>query len=311
MKLFIIPFLIFIILTNNLFSQKAETIFLSPADSSQNYYHALIPDSASKGLLLIIGGFCATPEDVLQETKLPQMAVKAGYTVVIPCLYSCDSMDVNRIAQKRLEILIPALLKKYPVPGSKFIIGGQSMGGHQAFYYTEMAFKYNKLPKPAAVFGVDPPLNFKRLWNGFERSVRINFSEVAVAEAKEQMRRFKIIYGGSPQQKPKVYEAMSSYFADAKDGGNARYLKNVPVRLYADPDIDWMINERRGTVEFFNLADVTGCISQLKMLGNKNAEFINCLGKGFKPNGERHIHYFSMLDADEFVKWADKIFVMK
>jgi hypothetical protein len=63
--------------------------------------------------------------------------------------------------------------------------------------------------------------------------------------------------------------------------------------------------------EFMNMADLSGCISQLKILGNNNAEFINCLGKGFKPDGTRHPHFFSMLDADEFVQWANKMLYKK
>ena len=56
-----------------------------------------------------------------------------------------------------------------------------------------------------------------------------------------------------------------------------------------------------------NATDLAGCISQLKLLGNKNAEFINCLGKGSKPDGTRHPKYFSMLDPDEFITWANKL----
>jgi len=290
-------------------AQKRETVYRSKTDTQQDYYVALLPNTTSKGLLLIIGGFCTTPEEVLKETKLPETACKAGYTVIIPCLYSCDSINVNDIAQKRLITLIPEVIKKYNLPENKFIIGGQSMGGHQALFYAEQAFKLNtvNIIKPNLVFGVDPPLNMKRLWNSFTHSVQLNFSETAMAESNEQLRRFKILYGGSPAENPERYEAASSFYSDAKDGGNAKYLKTVPVRLYCDPDISWVIEHRRGSAEFMNMADLSGCISQLKILGNNNAEFINCLGKGFKPDGTRHPHYFSMLDPDEFVIWANKM----
>ena len=294
-------------------AQKTEVVYREKKDSTQNYYLALLPDSTSKGLLLIIGGFCTSPAEVMHETTLPVTACKAGYTVIIPALYNCDSINSNAIAQKRLIEIIPELIKKYNIPANKFIIGGQSMGGHQALFYAEQAFKLNdkSIIKPDLVFGVDPPLNMKRLWTSFMHSVQLNFSDVAVAEAKEQLRRFKILYGGSPSQHSKKYEAFSSYYADAKDGGNAKYLKNVPVRLYCDPDISWVIEKRRGSAEFMNMADLSGCISQLKISGNNNAEFINCLGKGFKPDGTRHPHFFSMLDADEFVLWANKILFKK
>jgi len=290
-------------------AQKTEMVYRIKGDSTQNYYQALLPEGPSKGLLVVIGGFCNTPGNVMKETQLPVTACNNGYTVVIPCLYNCDSINVNALAQQRLESLIPELVKKYNIPAGKFIIGGQSMGGHQALYYAEQAYKLNNksIIKPDLVFGVDPPLNMKRLWHSFMYTKKINFSEVAVAEATDQLRRFALLYGGSPEKNPKKYEAASSFYPDAAEGGNAKYLKHVPVRLYCDPDISWIIEQRRGSAEYMNMADLSGCISQLKLLGNTGAEFVNCLGKGFKPDGSRHPHFFSMLDPGEFVSWANRM----
>ena len=306
--------LFFLAFCSPVFSQKSETVYKTKGDSLQNYYRVLIPDTASKGLLVIIGGFCGTPSDVIQETKLPETAVKSGYTVVIPYLIDdCSTIDLQNLYQKRLERLIPEIIKKYNIPKDKFIIGGQSLGGHRAMFYAEQAYKHNneKIIRPNAVFGVDPPLNMKRLWNTFTYLVRINFSEISIVESKEQLRRFRIMYGGSPTQYPKNYEMASSYYPEATDGGNAKYLKSIPVRLYCDPDIDWIIENRRGSYATMNATDLSSCISQLKLLGNKNAEFVNSLGKGFKPDGTRHPHYFSMLDPDEFIAWANKLLDIK
>ena len=60
-------------------------------------------------------------------------------------------------------------------------------------------------------------------------------------------------------------------------------------------------------MELTNTADLSACIVQLRLLGNRDAEYISCLGKGYLPDGKRHPHAFSMLDADEFVAWADKM----
>lgn len=302
--------LYFLVLSLSTLAQRSEVIYKTKGDSLQNYYKVLIPETSSKGLLVIIGGFCTTPDEVMQETKLPEMAVKEGYTVVMPYLIDdCSTIDSLNIYQTRLEILIPEIIKNYNIPVGKFIIGGQSLGGHRALYYTEQAYKKisKKIIKPNAVFGVDPPLNMKRLWNSFTYGVRVNYSEISVGEGKEMLRRFKIMYGGSPSQKPKKYEEVSSFYPEAKDGGNAKYLKTVPIRLYCDPDINWIIENRRGSYETMNATDLSGCISQLMLLGNKKAEFVNCIGKGFKPDGTRHPHYFSMLDPVEFISWANKI----
>lgn len=94
----------------NLPAQRTETIYLAKGDSTYNYYTALVPDSASKGLIVVMGGFCTDPQEVMMETKLPVTACKAGYTVVIPFMVNdCETIDVDNDYQKRLETLIPEL----------------------------------------------------------------------------------------------------------------------------------------------------------------------------------------------------------
>lgn len=278
----------------------------------ESFYLTLIPEKPSKGLLVILGGF-SDPRETLQETDLPTKACAAGYTVVLPFLYRADTVDRNNTFQSRLELLIPEVIKKYNIPNDKFIIGGQSWAGHQAMLYAERAFNpnYKSIIQPNLVFGVDPPLDLKRLYNGYVRAMTIDTTKRKNSEAAMITHLFKTQFGGTPQQKPKAYEMASSFYRDAKDGGNAKYLTDIPVRLYSDPDINWFITQRNTPVEWTNLADISACIVQLKLLGNKNAEYISCLGKGFLPNGERHPHSFSMLDADEFIEWVNKALYKK
>lgn len=295
-----------ILFSSIVFAQKTDTVIISSKDGKvDSYYLALVPKAKSKGLLVVLGGF-SSPQQTLVETNLPKKACAAGYTVVLPFLYRADLVDSTNIFQKKLELLIPEVIEKYNIPKNKFIIGGQSWAGHQAFLYAERAFNpaYGSIIKPNLVFGVDPPMDLKRLYNEY---VRILKRDKENAEGKLITTLFQNTFGGSPEEKSELYENASSFSRDAEDGGNAKYLTSIPVRLYSDPDISWFIKERNWPVEWTNLADISSCIVQLRLLGNKNAEYISCLGKGYLPNGQRHPHAFSMLDADEFIKWADKI----
>ncbi len=299
-------------LSAHLFAQKIDTVYTEKNGVIETLYFTLIPEKPSKGLLVVLGGF-SYPQQTLTETNLPAKACAAGYTVLLPFLYRADTVDRNNFFETRLELLIPEIIKKYNVPKNKFIIGGQSWAGHQAMFYAEKAFNPNNksIIKPNAVFGVDPPLDLKRLYNGYIRAMTIDSTKRKNSEASMITTIFKNQFGGTPLQKPKAYEMASSFYRDAKDGGNAKYLTSIPVRLYSDPDINWFITQRNGSVEWINLADITACIVQLRLLGNKKAEYISCLGKGFLPDGERHPHSFSMLDADEFILWADKVLDVK
>jgi pimeloyl-ACP methyl ester carboxylesterase len=288
--------------------QEAERVFRTQ-DSTQNFYLVLVPKTSIKGLLVILPGFGGDPRDVLQETDLPAKARVSGYLVVIPYLALMTNCS-DSISQSRLAELVPEVIKKYKIPINKFIIGGHSIGGNGALLYAANAFRRNheKIVKPNLVFGVDPPLDMKHLWETFMYFRKVNFSAIAVNEADYFLKRFESELGGTPLEQPNAYEKMSSFFRDAQDGGNTKFLKFLPVRLYSDPDVNWYIENRRTPIEHTNLADMTACIVQLRLLGNNEAELITNIGKGYFPDGRRHPHAFSQLDSDEFLRWVDKNF---
>jgi pimeloyl-ACP methyl ester carboxylesterase len=289
-----------------IFGQEVERVFRTQ-DSTQNFYLALVPESTIKGLLVILPGFGGPPRDVLQETDLPVKARADGYLVIIPYLALVTNSS-DSISQSRLTSLVPEVIKKYKVPTNKFIIGGHSLGGNGALLYTANAFKTDnvRIIKPRLVFGVDPPLDMKHLWESFKYFKKINFSETASNEADYFIKRFESELGGTPLERPNAYEKISSFYRDEQDGGNAKFLKSIPVRLYCDPDVNWYIENRRTPIERTNLADMTACIVQLRLLGNDAAELITNIGKGYFPDGRRHPHAFSQLDSDEFLIWVDK-----
>jgi len=43
---------------------------------------------------------------------------------------------------------------------------------------------------------------------------------------------------------------------------------------------------------------------QLKENGNTHAQFINALGKGYRENGNRHPHSWSLIEPKELIEWV-------
>jgi hypothetical protein len=268
---------------------------------------ALSPETRPKGLLVILPGFGTFPRQVLDETDLPVKAQNQGYCVVIPYLAAQTDCS-DSLSQGRLIDLISEAIRKYSIPPNRLIIGGHSIGGNGALLYAERAFEGDnkKAIRPTLVFAVDSPLDMKRLWESFSYFKKINFSKTSVAEADYFLNRFRNTLGGSPSEKPEEYERISSFYRVAPNGGKARYLASVPMRLYCDPDIKWYIENRRTPIEHTNTADLSALIVQLKLLGNDHAELITSPGKGYLPDGRRHPHAFSQLDPDEFLDWVGK-----
>jgi pimeloyl-ACP methyl ester carboxylesterase len=294
-----------------IFGQDVERVYRTQ-DSTQNFYLVLEPKTQPKGLLVILPGFGGPPREVLEETDLPAKARKEGYVVIIPYL-AIATFYSDSLSQGRLSTLIPEVIKKYKIPKDKFIIGGHSAGGNGALLYSESAYGPNDMTliRPNGVFAVDSPLDLKRFWNSIIFQKKLNSPNINSAEGDYFLKYFQDKYGGTPETAPAMYEKYSSYYRDSKEGGNAKFLKTVPVRLYCDPDIQWLMDNKSASYEHLNAADLSALIVQLKVLGNGKAELITNIGKGYLPDGRRHPHAFSQLDSNEFLLWMKKILEVK
>lgn len=287
--------------------ESVERIYRDKSDSSKNFYLVLEPTTSPAGLLLILPGYGSYPRAILEGTDLSSKARKAGFIVVIP-FFGEETFYLDSVTQYDLKTLVPEILKKYRVPPAKFVIGGHSAGGNAALLYAAQAFRSGdeSYTKPAAVFGVDPPLDMKRFRKTVLHEIEIGYRVNNVTGMKEFLRGFEKQLGGTPETHPDNYERNSAFYRDATEGGNCHYLKSLPVRLYCDPDVNWAIENLRVGYEHLNASDQSACIAQLKLLGNKNASLVTNLGKGYFGT-TRHPHAMSQVDSREFVGWLNSV----
>jgi hypothetical protein len=54
-----------------------------------------------------------------------------------------------------------------------------------------------------------------------------------------------------------------------------------------------------------NALDQTAMITALQQMGNTQAEFINAFGKGYRIEGFRHPHSWSIIDPEELLQWIN------
>ena len=52
-----------------------------------------------------------------------------------------------------------------------------------------------------------------------------------------------------------------------------------------------------------NAVDLAALVNQLKILGSKKAELVTTIGKGFREDGSRHPHSWSIVDENELIEW--------
>ena len=102
---------------------------------------------------------------------------------------------------------------------------------------------------------------------------------------------------GSPVERPDQYLKYSAFSADAPDGGNAKLLKSIPVRLYSEPDLGFVRNTYCDKLQYedINVFDLEKLSKFLVSIGNNQAEYIITTDKGF--------HSWNILDPIDCVNW--------
>ncbi|MGY4384307.1 hypothetical protein ACVWYN_001333 [Pedobacter sp. UYP24] len=271
------------------------------------FYYTLSPKAAVNGALVLLPSTWERPESVLNNNKkLCQLASDDGLIIIVPStnMHICLDQPVIVFLNK----VFADAISRYQIPKNKFVIGGYSLGGIVSLRYAELAYEDNKSTAivPRAVYSVDGPVDFANMYDQFEREVEKNVSATAVNEAKYYLDGMQKYFGGSPSQHPEKYIYYSIYSRSEKQGGNAKYLKSVPLRIYSDPDVDWAIKNRQRDLYDMNAPDQTALIIELNLQGNKQAEFINALGKGYRLDGTRHPHSWSLVDPDNCLAWINK-----
>jgi len=120
------------------------------------------------------------------------------------------------------------------------------------------------------------------------------------------LKEFKKNIGGTPDSVRKNYVYYSTFSNSEKDEGNAKYLKVIPVRIYNDVGCYWWLTNRSEDLYDMNALDQSAMINFLHRIGNEKGEFINAYGKGYRLDGTRHPHSWSIVDAIECINWIKK-----
>lgn len=285
--------------------QTYEYVYKNSNDSSFNCYLKVIPDSLPiRGL--VIRDFSSLPD--FKESSpfhLTELCTKEGLMTVFtvssnkfPELYTSDS------AVLILDEIVSEIIKAYKIPEKNIFIGGISASGTRALRYAQFCEqgKSGHGIKIKGVFAVDSPLDLARFYESVH-SHRNNFKAGMLWEAEHMSKVFGQLFSGPPGEFENEYISASVFSHKDSLGGNARYLKNVPIIIYHEPDIDWWINERGSSYFDINSYDIAAFVIKIRELGNKNVELVTTTNKGFDRNGIRKCHSWTIVDEVYLTKW--------
>jgi hypothetical protein len=288
---------------NDLNIPDSTDLYVGDSTSKSLYYCSLMPVQAPKGVLVLLCGTWETTLHVIQSnTGLIEQAHNHQLAVIIPSLN--QRLSLNTTVLQFLNTVFTDAMQKYHLPADKFIIGGLSMGGLFSLRYAELSAEDPTQTDihPKAVYSVDGPTDLENLYYSFKRRFN-NPRNANKGEAEYAIKEFEKFMGGSPEQYRKQYIHYSTFSKSEEDGGNAKYLLNIPVRIYNDLDVNWWIENRGNDLYDMNALDQSAFINHLIGRGNKKAAFINAIGKGYRLEGNRHPHSWSIVDPEECIEW--------
>lgn len=265
-------------------------------DGKSFNYSVLQPGDSIKGILLLFPGKGENPKSVFKKTTLPGMLVTKGYLTIVPSLKYALFAD-ELIRKQLLEVLRIESENKLLTQG--LAIGGFSAGGSVAVSFAAYLVSQGATTNLKTVFAIDPPLDLQRVYASSRRTRRYNCPSVQ-AEGQGTIDYLDKALGGSPDDQYANYVTFSPFMASEPDGGNAKWLKKVPVRLYSEPDIDF-VKERHCTEmepEDLNARDLEKLSKQLKYSGNDRCEYLVTKGRGY--------HTWNIAEPAELSAWIVK-----
>jgi predicted alpha/beta-fold hydrolase len=140
--------------------------------------------------------------------------------------------------KQNLAELLTQTIRKEKIPENNIYIGGFSGGGNVSLLISDYLIKSDNQIKPKGVFIVDSPIDLLGLYRVSTKNLKLNFSESSVQESSWIINQFDTIFG-SPSDGIKGYEKNSPYTFESENIDNLTGLKDLKIRFYTEPDINW------------------------------------------------------------------------
>lgn len=257
-----------------------------------------------KALLVLFNGGAGKATKIIPETSLPNSAVGYEFKTI-----GIDQSEffISDSTYFRIRTIIDHVMKKEGINQNLFI-GGFSLGGYTTVRFSEMAVeRKDSAIIPNAIFAIDPPLDHLDFVDYCLRELNRQCPNEAAnklgkAEANWILSYYEQSFG-SYREDTMAFIENSCFTATKSDGGNGKYLKNVPVNMIHEIDIMWLIKERCRDLSDANAVISSKFINFLIGLGNKEATITLTSDKGYRADGRRHPHSWSIAEPIPTLDW--------
>jgi len=267
----------------------------------QDDYELFKPTKSIESILVLFGGFPENANDIKREFKILDKAKENGIAVVFMNYNQKLWLEENE--KQNLAENLNNIFKENNLPKTSTYFGGFSSGGNVALLISDFLAQQNSEMTPKGVFVVDSPIDLVALYKSSEKNVERDYSAPSVQESKWLLETLGIKFG-NPSNNMSKYENYSIFTSETNNFDNIINLKNVKIRFYTEPDTLWWKKNRMADFDQMNAYYLEQLSDLLKKAGFKQVEYIATENKGYRANGQRHPHSWSIVDKKELIEWV-------
>ena len=253
------------------------------------------------GFLILFPCFPCNAEDTRTQFNIIDIATANNISVLL--MNFNQHLWLSNSDKKDLEKIIMDAVNQYGIIIDNTYIGGFSSGGNVTLLLTDYLKLTESSIQPKGLFIADSPVDLLGLYKSSQKAIEKNISVPAVQEANWINETFNLEFGTGDTSFTN-YKNKSPYFSKTNSSKNISNLNGLKIRLYSEPDTLWWKQNRQAEYEDMNAYYLEQLANDLSNLyGAEQVTYIKTKNRGYRANGNRHPHSWSIIDEKDLVNW--------
>lgn len=270
-----------------------------PAEHIVHENYELYKAKKSKATLVLFPGGGATAKETKEEFDIITTAGANQISVLF--MNFNRHLWIDESTTEQLSQELETIFRENQLDTKNMFIGGMSIGGNVALTLSNHLYQNNINIAPKGTFIVDSPIDLYALYESSKKDIaNRDFDEERLAEPK-----WIIDYFEEEFTKDSLLHNIQkvSPFTLKKRFTSVPNLKNSKTRFYTEPDSLWWKENRQTDFKSTNAYAIQHIAKDLKTKNWNQFELIETENKGYRANGERHPHSWSIVDARKLIDW--------
>ncbi len=267
-----------------------------------DFYELNRPKEKIEGVLVLFGGTGQIIESTKREFPIIDLAIKKEIAVLF--IDFDRKIWLEEEYKVYLKESIEDAFETNQLPTENIAIGGFSGGGNITLLISDYLVETNSALAPKGIFTVDSPVDLLELCLNAQRNKQRNFHPLQVQEA-EWIINLMHNELGKPEEGIEKYEELSPFTSRTNNIENLKNLDGLKIRFYTEPDTTWWKENRGNQANEMNAHWIEKLCNRLDQeLPNAKVELIKTQNMGYRANGDRHPHSWSIVDKEELLEWV-------